>query len=121
MARGERDPSTHRTPEQTRKHTATYQQTPKQKKYRRDLARERYRYKKKHGKDSLKGKDLGHEVAYGGNKRGGGGSKADNLTAVNRSDNRGHGTSPGGSAPSKRKYAKKSKRGSSALRKKRKA
>lgn len=99
MAEGgeKRDPSTHRTPSQIKRHVRGYQATEKEKKKRaaRNAARREMERAGKVRKGD--GKDVGHIKAL---SKGGSNGKA-NLRVESRSKNRGHGMSPGG-RPKKR-------------------
>jgi len=86
-----RSPTAHRTPSQIRKHTRTYQATPKERKKRaaRNAARATLMKEGKVSKGD--GKDVDHKrpLSKGGtNSRG-------NLRVASRARNRGHGMSKG--------------------------
>lgn len=92
MSKGKRDPSTHRTPEQTRRHRATYQQRDSYKAEQRARAKN-WRRDQKNGGSVGDGKDVNHKkpMAKGGSK-----TASSNLERIPESKNRGHGMSPGG-------------------------
>ena len=89
---GKRDPSTHRTPEQTKKHRATYQKTEKYKAAQRARAKNWRKDQKKGGKIG-DGMDVSHKTALA---KGGAKTAPSNLKRQAQSKNRGHGMSPGG-------------------------
>ena len=82
-----RDPKSHRTPSQIKRHGRTYQATPERRKYRSELNKANRRMGSKGD-----GKDVSHKKPHSK----GGSSKPSNLTLKKASSNRGHGTSPGG-------------------------
>lgn len=88
-----RDPVTHRTAAQAKKHRDTYRQTPEYKEKAKAWAHN-WRESVKSGQSKKgDGKDIAHkkDMSSGGAKR----SKS-NLTLQPASKNRGHGKSPGG-------------------------
>ncbi len=65
---GKRSPTSHRTPEQYRQHYKDFQGTPEQIAKRSQRNKARRAMEKLHGKEALKGKDVGHKtpIAKGG-------------------------------------------------------
>ena len=57
-----RSPTSHRTPEQIKKHYAEYQGTPEQIAKRSQRNKARREMEKKHGAAALKGKDVDHKT-----------------------------------------------------------
>jgi len=103
---GKRSPTSHRTPAQIRAHTAGYKSTPAQKKKNAQRKRAR-RLLEKEGKVTKgDGKTVGHKKMI----KNGGGNARSNLAVQSAKKNYGHGTSPGGSAPSKKKRSKPTKK-----------
>jgi hypothetical protein len=80
-----RDPVTHRTPEQMRRHYDEYHGTPEQIAKRSQRNKARRMMEKKHGKDALKGKDVDHKTPI----RDGGSNSVSNLRLMDKSKNRG--------------------------------
>ncbi len=80
MPKGVRDPSLHRTPEQVKKHSATYQARDDVQANRGQMNKARA-IKKAQGVN-LKGKDVHHKDGYS--------NKPGNLAVVSTSKNRGH-------------------------------
>lgn len=100
-----RSPTTHRTCAQIKAQTDGYNKTPAEKKKRAQRMKAR-RAAEKDGKVSKgDGKEVDHKKML---SKGGSNAKS-NQRIVARSKNRAHGTSPGGSAPSKYSKKKKSK------------
>lgn len=93
MAEGgqKRDPSTHRTPEQTRRHRREYQQTPEQREIARRRANLRYKAEKAGLVKPNDGKDVSHKRAI----TNGGGDSLKNVSVQPASKNRGHGMTDG--------------------------
>ena len=87
-----RDPSTHRTPAQTKKHRTTYQKTEKYKAAQRARAKN-WRKDQKQGGKIGDGLDVSHKQAL---IKGGAKTASSNLKRESQSKNRGHGMSPGG-------------------------
>lgn len=80
-----RDPKSHRTPEQIKRHYAEYQGTPEQIAKRSQRNKARRAMEKEHGKAALKGKDVDHKTPI---KRGGTNAPS-NLRLQHPSVNRG--------------------------------
>jgi 5-methylcytosine-specific restriction endonuclease McrA len=80
-----RDPVTHRTPEQMRRHYDEYQGTPEQIAKRSQRNKARRMVEKKLGKAALKDKDVHHVTPI----RSGGSNSASNLRLVDKAKNRG--------------------------------
>jgi len=99
----------HRTPAQVKAHIKGYQSTPKEKAKRAKRMKAR-RLMEKEGKVSKgDGKEVNHKKMLSK----GGSNARSNLQVTSAKKNRAHGTSPGGSAPSKtakKKRAKPTKR-----------
>jgi len=91
-----RNPVTHRTPSQTKRHRETYQSTPKQK----AIATRRKQLRREAEREGIvrkgDGKDLSHVRAISK----GGGDSMKNIRVQSRSKNRGHGMTKG-SKPNK--------------------
>jgi len=99
-----RDPSTHRTPSQTRRHRKEYQQTPEQMAIARKRAKLRYDAEKKGLVHEGDGKDLAHKKAVVN----GGSFSLSNVKVQDASKNRGHGMTDGAKANMhKERYSKK--------------
>lgn len=96
MAEGgqKRDPVTHRTPGQTKRHRETYQSTPEQREISRRRKRLRYKAEKAGLVHRNDGKDLAHKKAISA----GGGDSLKNVTVQSRHKNRGHGMTDGAKA-----------------------
>lgn len=84
-----RDPKTHRTPKQMKRHIKGYSATPKQKANRAARGRARTAMRNKLGEAAIKGKDIGHKNPL---SKGGSNSTA-NLQVQSVKSNRGHGMS----------------------------
>ncbi len=82
---GKRDPVTHRTPEQMREHSRTYQARPEQVNNREDRNRARALMEREGRVEKGDGKDVDHKkpIRYGGS------SKKANLRVMSSSRNRG--------------------------------
>lgn len=96
MAEGgqKRDPSTHRTPGQTKRHRKEYQQTPEQREIARKRAKLRYDAEKKGIVHNNDGKDLAHKRAVVN----GGSFSLSNVVPQSPHKNRGHGMTDGAKA-----------------------
>lgn len=80
-----RNPSTHRTPEQMKRHYKEYHGTPEQIAKRSMRNKARRTMEKEHGASALKGKDVDHKTPL----RHGGGNGKGNLRLMDVSKNRG--------------------------------
>lgn len=82
---GVRSPTSHRTPEQIKKHYEEYQGTPEQIAKRSARNKARRAMVEKHGAAAVKGKDVDHRTPI----RHGGGNAMSNLRIRDRKTNRG--------------------------------
>jgi hypothetical protein len=94
-----RSPTMHRTPSQIKRHVKGYQATPKEKAKRAARGRARYKLEKEGKVSKGDGKDVDHKKLLSK----GGTNARSNLRVSSRSKNRGHGTSPGGRPPARKK------------------
>lgn len=99
MTKGTRDPSTHRTPAQTKQHRATYQSTPSYRANAKAWAKNRRAAVKAGTVSPGDGKDVAHKKAM---SKGGSKTAASNLKVQDASKNRGHGMGRNGTKPSKK-------------------
>jgi hypothetical protein len=93
MAEGgeKRNPSTHRTPSQAKRHTAGYQAKPSVRKKRAKNNAARAKVKKSVGAKAIAGKDVGHKTPLSK----GGTNASSNLALQSKKKNRGHGMTRG--------------------------
>lgn len=99
MAKEKRSATMHRTPSQVKAHIAGYQATPKERKKRSERNKARAIMEKEGEVHKGDGKEVDHKTMLSK----GGGNARSNLRVTTAKKNRAHGTSPGGSAPRKKK------------------
>lgn len=97
MAKGKRDPVTHRTEAQAQNHRDTYRQTPEYKAKAKAWAANRKEAVSDGRAHKGDGKDVSHKVAL---DKGGSKTSKSNLTMQSRAENRGHGMGRNGTKPS---------------------
>lgn len=97
MAKEKRSPTMHRTPSQVKAHIAGYQSTPAERVKRAKRMKARRQMEKEGKVKKNDGKEVDHKKMLSK----GGSNARSNLRVASAKKNRAHGTSPGGSAPSK--------------------
>ena len=97
MTTGKRSPTMHRTPAQVKAHIRGYQATPAERKKRAKRNAARAQLEKEGKVTKGDGKEVNHKTMLSK----GGSNARSNLQVTAAKKNRAHGTSPGGSAPSK--------------------
>lgn len=105
MAKEKRSPTMHRTPSQVKAHIKGYQSTPAEREKRAKRMKARRAMEKAGKVTKGDGMEVDHKVML---SKGGSNAKS-NLRVSSAKKNRAHGTSPGGSAPSKHAKKKRSR------------